>query len=415
MIHASDPASFWSDLWRVSGGLVEPCTLPSPVPDIATYEEVHDLLKALGRGSEYDRARGLRVYVDGARRKGNYERALLQSIAGDGTLVSRLDEFCSSEFLAFVNKAGTWSEPIFRRFARLAAPFVDRHPPSSLSLELHLIAGRYSSTPFGAHLDERNDRVLHFNLGPGTKTLHLWDRATYVACHGDDSRCYEPARLLPAATPYALPADRSVFHLPAERFHVGSSPELSLTLSLAVTKRSRRDFIGDLGKRMTTALERTLTSDVSFADFSPEAVVQTADRLSRAAPGDTSAWIDEAVQDAMLLARSNLSFTDLPEPRRTATAELRDSAVLRRADPFPILVAERGDTLTLFLRGRAVQMRRAASVVAVVEELQHAIELPTERALSILGTDLAPEAALGVLKILSDHRALDASSYDGSA
>ena len=415
MIQESDPATFWSDLWRQSGGLVEPCTLPSPLPDVATYEEVHDLLKAIGRGSEYDRARALRVFVVGARRKGDYERSFLRSIAGEGTLVSRLNEFCSSEFLAFVNRAGTWSEPILRRFGRLAAPLVDGRPPSSLRLELHAIIGRYSFTPFGIHLDERNDRVLHFNIGPGEKTLHLWDRETYLECNGDDSRCYEPARLLPESTPYVLPVDQTVFHLPAELFHVGSSAELSLTLSLAVTKRSRRDFIGDVGTRMTKVLQRSITSDVSFADFSPEEVVETTDLMSRAAPRGTSDWIDEAVQDAMLLARSNLCFTDLPELRQTSTDEIRASALLRRADPFPILVAERGDHLALFLRGRTARMRRAASVLALVEELQHAKEVRTERALSVLTRDMEVAAALAVLKTLSQHCAVDPVSHHESA
>lgn len=415
MTHESGPAGFWSDLWRASDGLVEPCTLPSPLPDVATYEEVHDLLVALGRGSEYDRARALRVYVLGARRKGNYERSFLRSIAGEGSLFARLNEFCSSEFLAFVNKAGTWSEPIFRRFARLAAPLVDGHPPSSLSLELHVIIGRYAFTPFGIHLDERNDRVLHFNLGPGTKILHLWDRETYLRCNGDDSRCYEPARLLPEGTPYALAPDNSVFHLPAERFHVGSSAELSVTLSLAVTKRSRLDFVGDVGKRMTKILERSVESDVSFADFAPEEVVQSGDLLARTAHGATSDWIDEVVQDAMLLARSNLGFTDLPALRPTSTDELRASAILRRADPFPILAAERGDHMTLFLRGRAARMRRAASVLDLIEELQHAAEVPTDRALSLLTRDMEVAAALAVLKTLSQHCAVDPVSHHGSA
>lgn len=415
MTHESGPAGFWSDLWRASDGLAEPCTLPGPLPDVATYEEVHDLLKAIGRGSEYDRARALRVYMQGSRRKGDHERAFLRSIAGDGTLLSRLDELCSSEFLAFVNNAGTWYEPIFRRFARLAAPLVESAPPSSLGLELHVIIGRYSFTPFGIHLDERNDRVLHFNLGPGEKILHLWDRETYLRCNGDDSRCYEPARLLPEATPYALAPDNSVFHLPAERFHVGSSAELSITLSLAVTKRSRLDFIGDVGKRMTRILERSVESDVSFADFAPEEVVQSGARLARTAPGATSDWMEEVVQDAMLLARSNLGFTDLPELRPTPTDELRASALLRRADPFPILAAERGDHVTLFLRGRAARMRRAASVLDLVEELQHAAEVPTERALSLLTRDMEVAAALAVLKTLAQHCAVDSISHHGSA
>ncbi len=146
--------------------------------------------------------------------------------------------FGNEEFLIFINKAGIWSEKILSTSAQLCKDFIKSFPRNSLSIEHHIIIGRYIRTPFGVHMDDSVDRVLHINLGPGSKNLSLWDKDTYVNANGSEYYVEDDAAISHLASSYEFRAGQG-FLLPARFYHIGSSiNEISIGVALAFTKKT---------------------------------------------------------------------------------------------------------------------------------------------------------------------------------
>lgn len=175
--------------------------------------------------------------------------------------------FGNKEFLIFINNAGTWSEQILSTSAQLCKKFIESFPKNSLSIEHHIIIGRYSRTPFGVHIDDSDDRVLHINLGPGSKSLSLWDKDDYINANGNAHFVEEDTAISHLASSYEFKPGQG-FLLPARFYHIGSSTnEISIGVVLAFTKKNATSIFDQICAEFKKVTASIKLRDFSYDDF----------------------------------------------------------------------------------------------------------------------------------------------------
>ena len=201
---------------------------------------VKECLDALAALPGSRSARNCRIYVDG-RQLGPFEAKEVLGRVSEYPDLASIDWHAALQarsFFIFVNFAALFSEKLYEASRILLGDFCDRFEPDGVSVENHLIIGNYDETPFGVHVDDAADRVLHFNLGPAAKVMSLWPRDEYLARYKDDAA--RPVRSVDSAKSEAhLMLPGSCFLLPADYYHVARSNEgVSVVVALALTRMS---------------------------------------------------------------------------------------------------------------------------------------------------------------------------------
>lgn len=187
-----------------------------------------------------------RIYIDGSLKNPFESLEILNEIVKKQIENVDWDKlFDGKEFLFFINFAGEFSEDLLNKSKEYFNGYFNE---GDHLIEHHIIFGKYSQTSFGIHIDDANDRVIHYNIGQSSKTLFLKDFDSYVSKYGESDMYYDKT-VLDGFTKYCIEPGE-VFVLPANYYHIGQSPEVSFNIVLALTKINNITRIEEITKRL---------------------------------------------------------------------------------------------------------------------------------------------------------------------
>ncbi|RCW23339.1 hypothetical protein DFR48_107211 [Ciceribacter lividus] len=289
-----------------------------------------------------------RIYRNG-RQLGPFEaKEFIVDVSRFPTLASvAWEEITAGEpFLIFVNFAALLSHELGEASRRFIGDFGQRFEPDGISIEHHLIIGKYDETAFGVHIDDATDRVFHFNLGPSAKEMILWPREDYLASYnGDVARPLKSVSMNGSQT-YPMPVG-GCFFLPADYYHVGRSPHgVSIVVSLALTRNSCKHQLASAVGALDLFTHVDESADDYYRDFSsrpnPDAVANV--------------WVKaEEIGFANLLEHArarNRSNNYLIEISPINASPLPDEAAwFEIRDPSNLQVIEHDGSLNVYSRG----------------------------------------------------------------
>jgi hypothetical protein len=157
-------------------------------PHPYTDDMVLACLRTIGESGQSRITRNCRVYVEGAMLCPFASRDLLRRIAENESIrsVDWSGLFDERDFLIFINHAALYAPDMLNASRAFVGAFDRRFGRSGISIEHHVIIGRYAETSFGVHIDDPTDRVFHFNLGPHAKSMSLWPRREFLTAYGGD-------------------------------------------------------------------------------------------------------------------------------------------------------------------------------------------------------------------------------------
>lgn len=292
----------------------------------------------------------IRLYVDGKRKKRFGEEAFLDALPELGTDLNEWMEahFAKQDFLIFINYSGSWNNEFASLFANLARPIINKYPPLSLTLETHLILGRYKSTPFGVHIDDENDRVIHFHISGEEKYLHLWQKDDFHKLTGsyDFMEDMEPIAEHKVTHPIS---PGSSFVLPAEYYHVGESPDISVVAALALSKISKKKLVTYVMDEAKSEITQRINSDVDFSHFDPEPILSDFENDTFYEGLTFKSVFLNALERYTCCRNSNLHFVE--RPLIEDNQSFGDDQVLTKKAPFNIDFCVQGERLYLYSRG----------------------------------------------------------------
>ncbi|MET3234183.1 UNVERIFIED_ORG: hypothetical protein ABIC54_006399 [Burkholderia sp. 1263] len=261
------------------------------------------------------------------------------------------DLFGAGEFFIFVNNAALYSVDLLEASKKFMGDFADRFEPQGISVEHHLIIGRYTQTPFGVHIDDATDRVFHFNLGPSSKTMILWGSQHFAQLYsGDTARSADQVSSIGSVTFDIAP--QSAFFLPANYHHVGRSEDgVSIVVALAISRKSEPQLLRDASRELQELLPPRYPQASYYQNFEGDA--GGTDEMFAAYD---AIGLISALQHAQARRRSNKSFTEIL-PIQIAPLRNLHGVYTVRDGREPIAIKE-ADGLFLYSGGHRVILKK---------------------------------------------------------
>ncbi len=215
----------------------------------------------------------------------------------------------SEDYLLFINFAGAYCQEMMSTSRGLISNFAKNFEGDPINAEHHIIIGKYVETPFGVHIDDPNDRVIHFNLGPNSKRLILWPREQYTRKYGFNYLSFDEVGVENSRS-YEL-APGSAFCLPSSYFHVGqSSFGVSVVVALAFSRRNLRIQIEDIIFEYTSDIDQEESNtywDSFLGKFNSSLILGAKKYFSEEN-------FDKYYEDALCRLRSNGYLVDAVKP-----------------------------------------------------------------------------------------------------
>lgn len=284
-------------------------TLDAPHP--YTYDMALACLRSIADGEQSRITRNCRIYVEGSMLCPFASLELVRGIVGNDDMreVDWSKLFGSRDFLIFINRAAQYVPEMLVASKAFVGGFDGRFGPSGISIEHHLIIGRYTETSFGVHIDDPTDRVFHFNLGPNAKSMSLWPRSEFLAAYGGDvARLRRNVNHAKPAT-YVMPPGSSFF-LPADYHHVGSSENgVSIVVALAFSRQTENLLLSEALRELRQLVPSRVDGWDFYRDFNANFEHDEVEGLVRY----DRVGLQTAHRHALARRRSNNSFEEITE------------------------------------------------------------------------------------------------------
>lgn len=276
-----------------------------------TKAMVLDCFSNLAASNQSRITRNCRIYVAGSLMCPFESQGLIRKLA-EARSFDRIDWtklFGGSEFLVFLNYAALYCADMLSASKTFLGGFDRSFDRSGISIEHHVIVGKYAETSFGVHIDDATDRVFHFNLGPSEKCMELWPRREFLERYnGDIAR---PRRLVThvSSKKYQMPVGSSFF-LPADYHHVGSSATgVSAVVALAVSRQSEGLLLKAASQELCNLVRPWHRQRSYYDDFTSGIAVGQSKPLHRY----DQIGLVEAHRHATARRLSNNSIAEIPD------------------------------------------------------------------------------------------------------
>ncbi|OXS99077.1 hypothetical protein B7H23_12790 [Notoacmeibacter marinus] len=332
-----------------------------------TEAMVKECLDRLANEPDSKISKKCRIYRNG-RQLGPFEaKEFIIEVSRFPTLASvAWEELTEGEpFLIFVNFAALLSHELSEASRRFIGDFARRFEPEGISIEHHLIIGKYDETAFGVHIDDATDRVFHFNLGPSAKEMILWPREDYLASYnGDLARPLKSVSTSGSQT-HPMPVG-GCFFLPADYYHVGRSPHgVSVVVSLALTRQNHKHQMAATLAALDLFANVKESADDYYKDFSSR---PDPDAFANVWAKAEEIGFANLLEHARARNRSNNYFIEVspidasPLPSEAAWFEIEDASNLQLID--------HNGSLNVYSRGHYASLHDPAHIKIFKDAVQ---------------------------------------------
>ncbi|MEO2217037.1 hypothetical protein ABGV49_08250 [Chromobacterium vaccinii] len=370
--------AWWDGFLQESRHLSNPVVFKGALDDgcVASFRQaVLELLATRNRLRE--RRYGLRVYTEGRLLSRDemakfYDRSPLpgETLEAWGERV-----FPGTSYGIILNSGEKFHHQLSRDVALMLAPLFQKIGLPRDGVQFSIFIGNYDKTPLGIHQDNRGENVIHFHLGPGAKTMYLWDAELYdrlTTDHGITKRDF------PALKPYARVFHfeaGDLFFMPEGTFHIGEQNQLSIGLTVWQYTHTNQALAENLHNYLLKQLNCP-PDEAIVHDPSPPHDTRALDailakrRLPKEFQGlDYDQLLRLAYLDLRYSLASNAGYRTPPSPRE-ARENLAPSDWVQADTPYRIITRETmPGRMAVYVRGNKLEMNHHPGLIAILERL----------------------------------------------
>lgn len=324
-------------------------TAPHPY----NHDMIHECVVALADEPGEKINRDCRIYSSGRQLAPFEAKTVLRTLAKRRSLDSAgwSSVFGDQEFLIFVNRAAQFSSSLRRASLKFLQGFGARFSSPGIEVEHHIILGRYSETAFGVHVDDPQDRVVHFNLGPHPKEMILWPRSDYISRYqGPGAR---PLSQVSHEGAVRYPMEPgSCFFLPADYYHVGRSADgLSCVVALAFSRVTAHMAIKEAISEAERHLHSSDNESAYWTDFEAATADPVIHELSQVLKHQA---LQQFHTEAEKRRRSNASFSERVGLSRPDIPS--GSFCIQLIDPSMLIIESTIEQMKVFFGGHTIKI-----------------------------------------------------------
>ncbi|QZK98520.1 hypothetical protein [Flavobacterium psychrophilum] len=359
---------------------------------------------------------GYRVYIDGVQLENNEMIQIYDSPPKENETLEEwtIRTFGNKKFGMIINQGERFNLPLSKMIAFKLKPLLDKIGMPTEGMIFTLFIGNYDKTPLGIHLDLPGKSVIHFHLGPGSKTMYTWDTKEYLDLVGEEKYNNQNIeKYLPYANEHPFD-EGDVYFMPEDTYHVGTQEGLSVAIACWCYNRANIDFAvrlqSLLSEQYLSKKDENLKADKNHVD-DVSAVNKTLDLFELPKEFEDLSFknlLKEVYKDLRYSLYSNAGYRTSPFLKKEVISfEMDDTIELEK--PYKILYKEslNKEKLQLFIRGIKFEINNFDSIKEFIDEINKGISIKVKDILSFLNKDWDSEIGLYILSILYKHNGIN--------
>lgn len=321
--------------------------------------------------------------------------------------------FADRKFGFIINAGEKFDEAFSQDIAIAMAPLLRQTGFPRDGIQFTLFIGNYDKTPLGIHQDIRGENVTHFHVGPGRKTMYVWDKEHYRQLTNEGGLKH---RDFPALKPHAkkfLIEAGDLFFMPEGTFHIGVQDELSIGITVWQYTHTNSDLARSMLRHAWTQV-RPIDPDGILHDITPPDDDTHIDGIlaEHTLPHEyrhqtLEGLVKTAYVDWRHILHSNAGYRNPSFERPQREAFSRDDEVQLDA-PYRILTRRIDGTgkMILYIRGHRLEVNDHPCIVDFVEKLNDGESHPVPELLGLLDKRWSDKVGLHLLSEMHLYRGL---------
>ncbi|MFD0963730.1 hypothetical protein [Pseudofulvibacter geojedonensis] len=349
-----------------------------------------------------------RVWVEGELDKGLKDRIIKDPVKSEDDFLDwEKRHFGNKKYGIILNTGQRYSEKGRDVISEYFKPFLKDNTPFG-GINFSIFIGNYGWTPIGIHEDHTGSFVMHFHLGPGSKTMYMWDRANYKESLEGGENNDNPEKYLPFADYKCDFTEGDVFFMPWNYYHIGRSDQTSLGLTVWFNYTTVDGLLNGVwesglkevnGENLNDELLVSNVKDVGSIDD----IDITLSKLDEDKLDETlKEFIYQELDDYSGALKSSDWYDSGDIKDANHAIEINEDMYLR-INKSSIHYRQDGDSIKLFHRGDKVSFHNHDDIIKLVSELNNGKEVQVKKLLSGLFQDWPDGIGVRLLEILLEN------------
>lgn len=335
-------------------------------------------------------------------------------------IIDYCNRIFKEKFGLIVNFMERHSDFVGKELRLIAEPLLEIIGIPATGVDVTVFIGNYGWTPLGIHQDHKGENVLHFHLGPGEKTMYIWDQEKYKDLTGTKHNNFDIDPLLEHAEKYDFGAG-DLFYMPWNKFHIGKSDDLSVGVTFWFNNPSKVKFFDkvlntfytnyiDINKDVIDPQHNYLENNKTFEEFL--SILKLDEDLLKGSTESFFKYLYDEYKNSLL---SNAGWQAPPQTREKEDQynvdgyEFLLEKEIRSNEPFKMIysIDENKDTFYLFVRGSKIEMRYHPELKNIIDHLNTHKNWKVSELLKTLEIDWPIEAGLYFLSMIYDKKGIE--------
>ncbi len=359
---------------------------------------------------------GYRVFVDGQQVDQKEMETIYdkEPFAGESFEDWAARSFEDVKFGMIINRGEKFSPDLAEMVSKKIAPLLEKIGIPRLGITFTIFIGNYGWTPIGIHTDAIGEKVLHFHLGKGRKTMYTWDRESYEEKTTPLERINntEIEKHLEYANEYDF-GEGDLYFMAEGEYHVGRSDELSMGLTLWFNNHTKNQ-LSRRALQVVTDQYLQDNSDILFPDLNSvsyfEGFKESLDLFNIPEELENMTFkevLQEAYKDFRYSLYSNGGFWTRPFPVEQ-NFQFTNDIIVKKVSTSNILYKESvdGKKLYIYVRGTKLIFNNYACIKNMIDELNKGNDISVEKLMKMLDESWDESIGFYILNAIYLHQGI---------
>ncbi|WP_047243051.1 hypothetical protein [Chromobacterium subtsugae] len=410
--------AWWADFMDRSQNLSKPVVVKNAIPQEKFRHHQQNVLSIIADLAKLKTTQfGYRIYIEGRLLGPNemddiFEKSAPLENEELETWAARV--FGDQRFGIILNSGEKFNQALSKEIAVALAPLFDEIGYPRGGVQFTIFIGNYDKTPLGIHQDQRGESVIHFHVGPGSKTMYVWDREQYKNLLETQNLTRKDfAKLRPYASEFHFESG-DLYFMPEGTYHIGMQEGLSV--GITVWRYSHTDDLlaKHLHQRIFKQIPVEKTEDFQHDENSLDdtsgldKIIEKYSLTDECKNLNYSELLRKTYQDWRYSVHSNAGYRNSPFPREgLEKIALQDRIAIE--SPYKILAreSENTDKIYIYVRGHKIEFNRFPCVLALIQRLNEGRTEAVADLLQILDKSWPAQVGLYILNELYHWRGID--------
>lgn len=370
-------SQFWKEFFSQTNDLKDSKVFESPASIAVGIDDVVTVINSISKNHAPGLNTGLRLYIDNVQRP-DYEQTVIHNPPSYGASLEEWANtlFNNQRFGLIINQSERWNDDLCIKISKFLAPLRQKYGLIRDLVEIVIFIGNYGYTPFGIHYDGDCLSNIHLHLGPGQKSMYLWEPEIYKKLTGSYEFCHNPESVINTGQEFIIPA-KSVYYLPAGYYHVGCTKDFSVGIAISFARNTNKDF-------MLSAIKTRLENDFSkipeymldkeLNEANSNLVIQPLLEQMFQHEMSVNRFFQTAIDEQILSIKSNNGFKTSPI-KKNIDVDLTSRLIKIPNFEISISSLEDDKRLLVYVRGNRIIIKKNQSIMQLIARLNHGEEI----------------------------------------